>query len=80
MSEPRIKWKQVSRYFERRGYAILPAKGGDKKIVAPKGVTVKRNIFRIGHKYCSHGDELLPAHLAAIERAFGVTADQIRQG
>ena len=70
------------RYFTRKGYDIRPA-GGDKIIVAPKNddAARQRHQVRIGHKYCGHpGDELLPAYLAAIHRAFGVTRSDILSG
>jgi hypothetical protein len=38
-------------------------------------------VVRIGHKWCARpGNELLPAYVKAIERAFGVTAEEIRGG
>ena len=79
MSRRPVRWKIARRYFERRGYEIR-SQGGDKIIIAPRERIPDhgRQTVRIGHKYCSHdGDELLPAHLSAIRRAFGVTRDEL---
>lgn len=79
MSQPKVTWGVAFRYFSRRGYEIRSS-GGDKIIVAPAdGLTNRfRQTARIGHTYCSHpGDELLPAHLSMIHRAFGVTRSDI---
>lgn len=34
MGQPRLKWGQIKRNFERRGYTIT-SDGGDKIIIAP---------------------------------------------
>jgi hypothetical protein len=75
MSQPKVTWGVALRFFSRRGYEIR-ASGGDKIIIAPKDrdPARRRQTVRIGHHYCGHaGDELLPAHLSAIARAFGIT-------
>lgn len=77
--QQRVKWGQVKRYFDHKGYSIR-SKGGDKVIVAPpdgnEGRT--RQTVRIGHKFCTRAaDELLDAHIAKIRRAFGVTRQQL---
>ena len=80
MSQPRLKCGQVLKYFLARGYTI-ESKGGDKLITAPKdgNPSRQRQTVRIGHKWCAKaGSELLPAYVAAIKRAFGVTAAEIR--
>ena len=79
MSQRKVKWGQVRRYFRRREYT-LRNDGGDIVIVAPPdnnpGRT--RQTVRIGHRFCNHaGDELRPAHIAMIKRAFGVTREQM---
>jgi hypothetical protein len=78
MAQPRVKWGQVRRYFERRGYTIRE-RGGDKIIVAPKGEAgVLRNTLRIGHTSTRNdGTELLRCYTSAIERVFGVSIDDI---
>ena len=83
MSQPRLKWGEVERYFLRRGYTIRTGGTGEKQVVAPRGPDPKRTrpVVRIGHKWCARpGNELLPAYVKAIERAFGVTAEEIRGG
>ena len=82
MSRPAVTWKQVERYCLRRGYSIY-SRGGDKIIVAPPDQRArrKRHLVRIGHRCCTRGGaQVLPAYLKAIERAFGITADDIRAG
>ena len=74
-----VKWKHILAYFPPKGYEIHE-QGGDKLIVAPKDGNPDRTrqSVRIGHKYCTRrNDELLPAHLAKIKRAFGVSRDDI---
>jgi len=82
MSQPAVKWKQVEKYFFRRGYDIY-SEGGDRVIVAPQDLDPrrKRQVVRIGHRYCNRpGAELSRGHLGQIKRAFGVTAADIRAG
>ncbi len=82
MSQPRPKWKDVERYFLRRGYAIY-SDGGDKIIVAPPDADPrrKRQTVRIGHRFAgSPGRELPYGHVSQIKRAFGVTAEDIIAG
>jgi len=78
MSRPAVKWGDVHRYFTRRGYSIYN-QGGDSIIAAPNdGRPRSRKTVRIGHRFSNHpGDELRNAHVAAIERAFGVTRKDI---
>jgi hypothetical protein len=79
VSKRRVKWGQAKRFFERAGYTIR-TKGGDRIIVAPSDGSGRRTrqTVRIGHRYSTRaGDELLPAHLSAIRRAFGVRAEDI---
>ena len=79
MGQPRVKWGQVKRYFEQRGYEIR-TQGGDKIIIAPHDSRPRsRQTVVIGHTSCS-GDhcELLKCYESAIKRAFGVTSAQIR--
>ena len=82
MSRRRVKWGKARSYFRRHGYEIRSS-GGEKVIVAPppKGsrpTDKTRHVVTIGHKYCSsYGDELLPDHLRAFKRAFGVTVEDI---
>lgn len=82
MSQPRVKWFQVKRYFLRRGYEIRPS-GGDKIIVAPQNKKGQRsrNMVRIGHKCCSQpAAELYDCYLSLIKRTFGVTRAEIIKG
>jgi hypothetical protein len=81
MGQPRVKWGDVKRYFERRGYQIYN-KGGDAFIVAPKdGTPRSRQSVLIGHHCSNHaGAELGRGYVRAIERAFGVTLNQILEG
>lgn len=82
MSQPAVKWGEVKRYFESRGYEII-SRGGDKIIKAPadNDPVRRRQTVLIGHEYSdSAGSELARGHLSAIQRAFGVTREQIRQG
>ena len=79
MSQPPIKWCQLERYCSRHGY-VITGRGGEKKISAPKNSLIKgsRNQVVIGHQCCSHpGDTVLRCYLRAIERAFGITAQDI---
>jgi len=71
MSGPTVKWGQLDRYLQRHNFHIY-TKGGDK-IIRHHGKTV-----RIGHKFCNHyGDQLLPAHLSALKRVFGIGVEDI---
>ena len=81
MSHPRVKWRDVDRYFTARGYQIRPS-GGDKFIVAPKGAAgVKRRACCIGHKCCSNsGDEVWDCYLSQIRKFFGVTIEDLLNG
>ena len=82
MSKIRVKWGQAERYFRRHGYTIR-TQGGDKIIIAPRDrdPARRRQTVRVGHRFCTRsGDELLPAHLAMIRRAFGITAADILVG
>ena len=81
MSQPRLKWREVERYFARHGYQIRGS-GGDKIIIAPQaGTKGGRQVVRIGHKCCNHpGDELYPCYVSLLRRAFNVTPEQIREG
>lgn len=82
MSHPRVKWRDVERYFTARGFEIKSRKSGDKFIVAPKGTAgIERLSVRIGHTSCSNsGDEVLDAYLCAIHRFFKVTWQDILHG
>ena len=82
MGQPRVKWGQVRRYFERRGYEITSS-GGECIIRAPRTSDEKRTRpqVTIGHKWCNHaGSELLPCYLQAIRRTFGVSVSDILIG
>jgi hypothetical protein len=82
MSQQPVKWGQVKRYFENRGYEIV-SRGGDKIIKAPadNNPIRHRQTVLIGHEYSdSAGTELARGHLSAIKRAFGVTRDEILNG
>jgi hypothetical protein len=82
MSRPPVKWSQLRRYCERHGYEIR-GRGGDKKISAPKTQDPKRTRQQvvIGHTSCSRpGAQVLDGYLNLIERAFGITREDIHKG
>ena len=82
MSHQSVKWGQVKRYFESRDYVIYGS-GGDKIISAPKDGAAERTrqTVLIGHRFCGHaGDEVSPGYIRQIERAFGVTREQLLKG
>jgi len=75
-----VKWRVLQRHLEREGYEIRGS-GGDKLIIAPKSSPAlrSRNVVRIGHKCCSKpGDQVWPAYLKALERAFSINIDDIK--
>ena len=81
MSLRRPKWKQVERFFLRRGFDIRSV-GGDRILVAPPGWNPgrKRQTVRIGHRFTKVGAELPWGHIRQIERAFGVTREELLEG
>lgn len=79
MSRARPKWRQVSRYLKRNNYVVV-GDGGDKIVIAPAqgGAARTRNTVRIGHKCCSKpGNEVWPCYTNALNRAFGISLDDL---
>ena len=78
MSTRRPKWKDYERYFYRNGYSVRKD-GGDRVIVAPTNLNPPPNrpTVRIGHRFVKPGTELPSGHVRQIERAFGVTPDDV---
>jgi len=81
MSQPRVKWIRVRRYFSRSSlFNLRGGKGGDKVITGPHIMdpTGPHSVVTIGHRYSDHpGREITNAHVSRIFRAFGVTRQDI---
>ena len=81
MSQDRPKWKEYERYFLRHGFSVY-SKGGDKIIVAPPDQSARRTrqVVVVGHRFARPGQELPHGHVRQIERAFGVSPEDVRGG
>jgi len=77
MSQPRVKWIHVRRYFNKAPlFTLRGGKGSDKVITGPHSVDPggRHSVVTIGHRFSDHpGREITNAHVGRIYRAFGVT-------
>lgn len=79
MSRPAIKWGQIERYCNAKGFTIKPA-GGEKIIYPPKhnNTARSRQGVRIAHRCCSHaGDELMGCYVSKLRNVLGIDIDEL---
>lgn len=77
-SKPNPSWGKLKSYLDNNGY-ILTHQGGDVIVRAPEGEGLQNGCapVRIGHRFIKKKSKLTNAHWLKLNRALGITREQV---